>query len=426
MILPVYGQMGPAMISRGEAPNGMVSNKVDFRPYVNAAAGYQQGIVGVSVNPEGTVPDLDSSTLQLGFGVSGVHSWRRTQLGLSYSGTLTHYSKAKSFDSLTQALSLSLTRNLSRHVTLSVSQSAGVFTNLPGLRGLQQTITFDPATIYVPTTEFYNNRTIYLTGRGGLTYQRTARLSFNFGGGAFAAIHRSSTLKGSRGLAANGDFQYRVSRHATLGAMYQFSTFRFTGIYGDSYIHGAAATIGYQFSQRVEFSGFAGFLRAENKFVESVPLDPAIVALLGIRSARQVVHNIAYRPNWSGRISRTYPKGVLYVSAGQAVAPGNGLFLTSYTTSVLGGYTYTGLRRWSFSAQCGYIMSKSVANIEGAYGTLIGGTGLSRKITESLHFTVEYSARRYDSGTYESYNRLSHSILAGLAFSPGDLPLRLW
>ena len=425
--LPIYGQsQGPSILSRGEAPSGMVAPKIDFRPYVSLYGGWEDGITGVGVTPEGSIPDVNSTTAQLGWGVSGTHGWRHTTLGLSYAGGVTHYKEAKSFDSISQSISLGLTRELSRRMSFNLRQSAGTFSRLTGFEGLSQTIPFDPATTYIPTTEFYNNRTVYLSTQAGLTFQKTARLSFNLGSGVFLTAYRSKALKGTKGLSAYGDMQYRLTRRTTVGAMYQFGTYRFTGIFGDSYVHAAAATIGYQFSQRLEFSGFFGLMRTESKFVESVPIDPSIAALLGITSGRQVVHNVSLRPYWSGRVSRTLPRGVLYFSAGQAVTPGNGLFLTSYTTSLTGGYAYTGLRRWSFNANAGRTMAKSIGNFAGGYSTSTAGVGLSRQLVQDIHVVVRYSLRQYRSETFGLYNRTGQYAAVGIAYSPGDIPLRLW
>jgi hypothetical protein len=309
---------------------------------------------------------------------------------------------------------------------LTYRQSSGFFTRLTGIDSLRQTVPFDPATTYIPTTEFFDDRTYYVSSQLALTYQKSARLSFNFGGGGFLIDHSAKGLYGTRGATAYADAQYRMTRRATVGGIYQFSTFRNTGIYGDSYIHGTAGSFGYQFSRTLEFSGFAGVMRPESKFVQSVPLDPAIAALIGVSTGRQVVHSVSLRPFWSGRISKTFSSGVLYGSGGQTVAPGNGLFLTSYTTSMMAGYAFTGLRRWSFSANVRRTASKSIANVAGPYDTVQGGFSVSRKLTSSIHLVASALARHYSSSVFDRYNRTTQSFSLGIGYSPGDVPLRLW
>ena len=42
----------------------------------------------------------------------------------------------------------------------------------------------------------------------------------------------------------------------------------------------------------------------ESKYVQSVPVDPAITALLGITTGVQLFYHVNYVPTFSGRLSR--------------------------------------------------------------------------------------------------------------------------
>ena len=147
----------------------------------------------------------------------------------------------------------------------------------------------------------------------------------------------------------------------TIGAAYMYDRFRFTRIFGGTDVHMFVATFGRALSRRAEISGYAGAGRMESKFIQTVPVDPAIAALLGIGSATQVAHSIQYVPTVTGRFSLTFSKGVAYVSGGHSITPGNGLFLTSTATKLLAGYTYTGVRRWSFNMEGGYMRSNAIS-----------------------------------------------------------------
>src|ERR1035441_5949841 len=82
-------------------------------------------------------------------------------------------------------------------------------------------------------------------------------------------------------------------------------------------------------------------------FIQNVTLDPNVSALLGFITTSALVHRVNWVPNFSGRLSKTFHRGVLYGAGGESVSPGNGLFLTSRAATVTAGYGYTGLRRWS-------------------------------------------------------------------------------
>jgi hypothetical protein len=116
----------------------------------------------------------------------------------------------------------------------------------------------------------------------------------------------------------------------------------------------------------------------------------------------------------------------VFLSGGYSVTPGNGLFLTSYTLNATAGYTFTGLRRWSLSVQAAYSHSKSGGNILGYYADISGGLTASRQIRRYVHAVATFYAMQYQSPDFAAYNRLTCSARLGLAFTPGDIPLRIW
>jgi hypothetical protein len=220
--------------------------------------------------------------------------------------------------------------------------------------------------------------------------------------------------------------QYRLSRRTTIGVDYIYQRFEFTRVLGTTDAHAVNGTFGMQLSRFTEFSGYFGVMRAETKFIQTIPVAPAIAALLGITESRQVVHAVAWQPNFSGRLSRTFQTGVAYVAGGQSISPGNGLFLTSRMTMLLGGYSYTGLRRWSFGASVLYTRGSSVGNYEGVYSSTSGTVTASRRLFGAIHFISSASARQYDSPDFTRYNRVIYTARVGLGWSPGDIPLRIW
>jgi hypothetical protein len=311
-------------------------------------------------------------------------------------------------------------------VTLSLRESAGVFSRSFGLLGLPQTSSFDPTNSYIPTTDFFDNRTIYASTQADLTYQKSQRLSFNIGGDGFLARRRSTALYGVTGGAARGDMQYRVSRRTTVGLNYSYTHFDFNRVFSGSDLHSLVLSYAVRLTRNLEFSALAGGMRVENKFLQVIPVDPLITELLGITSGVQIRNPVTYVPNISARLSRGFQHGVVYVIAGQAVTPGNGLFLTSRSLNLSGGYSYTGLRRWSFNSNLQYNRSASITSITGNYGSTSGGFTASRQLGWSLHAITSASARRYNSRQYDNYNRTIYEVRVGIGYSPGDVPLRIW
>jgi len=355
-----------------------------------------------------------------------VHSWKHTKIGLDYRGSIRHYTQSTYYDSTDQSLMLGIVHQFSRHATLTLSESAGMFSRNFGLPGLPQTVPFDPSTTNVPTTDFFDNRTIYLSTQANLIIQKTARLSFSLGGDAFLTRRRSTALYGNVGATAHGDVQYRLTRRSTVGVNYTFTHFDFIGVLSSTDLHGVSGVYSVRLSRWLEFSGSGGIARAETKFIQNVPVDPAIAALIGTPEGTVVLDRIDYVTTVSARLSRTFPSGVAYLSGGRGVTPGNGLFLTSITNTVTAGYNYTGLRRWSLGASVNYSSSSSIGNVLGSYGGVSGALSASRQIMRNVHGVVNVNARQYSSGDFSRYNRLIYDVRVGVGYSPGAIPLRIW
>jgi hypothetical protein len=438
LVVPACAQYaGPAILSRGEAPAAMAAPKVDFSFSLALTANYTTGLAGVSApNSQGQLADQASYGESATLGVSGAHSWKHSHLGLSYSGSFSHYGTAGYFDGLSQGLSFGLSHEFSRHINFSLRESAGMFTQFaPATVSLNSSVPFDPSQSNIPTTDFYDNRTIYSTTQMGVTIQKSSRLSFNLGVGYFVNVRRSSALYGVTGETATGDVQYRVSRRVTLGADYSFSHYSYTHSFGGTFVHTAGVTVSVRLSRWTEFSILGGFSRAESSFEQTVPIDPAILEILcppslvlacPLTGGTVISHQILWGPDFTARLSRSFHRGVAYVSAGESITPGNGLFLTSRMATALAGYGYSGLRKWSLNLSANYATALSLGNVAGNYGQISGSYGMSRQILKSLSLVSSFSATQYQSRSFTGYNRLIYSASVGLGFSSNNIPVRFF
>jgi hypothetical protein len=438
LVAPAFAQYaGPAILSRGEAPAAMSAPNVNFTFSVAFTANYTDGLAGVSTpNAAGQLATQSSSGETITFGASGAHSWKHTHFGMNYSGSFSHYSAAGYFDGISQGLSMGVTHQFTRHIEFSLRESLGMFTEFaPGTVSLNSSVPFDPSQSYIPTTDFYNNRTYYDTSQANLTFQLSSRLSLDVGGAYFVNLFRSSALYGATGFNANGDLQYRISRRTTLGGSYNFAHYIYTHSLGGSYIHSVALNLSTRLNRWWEVSGFGGASRVESNFQQTVPIDPAILAILCPPSATQtcpltqgvvISHNILWAPNFGVRLSRSFHRGVAYASAGESITPGNGLFLTTRAATAMAGYGYTGFRKWSLGLSVQYVTALSFGNVQGAYGDVMGAYSMSRQIVNHLSFVSAFSATQYRSNTFSGYNRLIYGASVGLGYSPGNIPVRFF
>jgi len=427
--MPALAQYaGPAILSRGDAPSSMSAPEVDFRPYVNIAASYATGLSSLQSSSQGTtLGNVSSAGVLLSFGLSGTHSWKHTKVGVDYAGSISHYNDAAYGGYDNQSFLLSVSHQFSPHTSFSLRNNASITSQPFSLPVLPQTVTFDPASTSNPTTDFYDNRTISLGSYASLTFQKSTRLSFNFGGqGGLTERQGGVGLYSTTSAGATGDVQYRLTGHTTVGGLYSYTHFEYHGTFNATDVQGLSGTYAIQLSRSLEFSGFGGFSQIESKFLENVPLSPALASLIGFANGVVIDYTHAYHPAFSGRLSRSFPRGVAFLSSAYSVTPGNGLFLTSTSLTNSVGYSYTGLRLWSLGAGATYLRANSIANVTGRYGDIGGNLSASRQVGRFLHVTLNWSAMKYQSGSFAGYNRLTYAANLGLAFSPGDIPLRVW
>ena len=438
LALPAAAQYaGPSILSRGEAPAAMASPTVDFVFNLSLTGNYTTGLLGVATNSQG---QLQSRSGVFGYGatlgLSGSHRWRHTSLGVSYSGSFYDYPNATYFAGLSQGLSLGLTHQFTRHILFTVRESAGVYTQFPPATvTLNSSVPFDPSQSYIPTTDFYDNRTIYSSTLANLTYQASTRLSFTIGGGYFMDQRRSRDLYSAQGHIASADAQYRLSRRVTAGATFTYDHFGFSGGAGSSDLYSETVSLSSRFTRWTELSLFGGASRVTSSFEQVVPINPAFLAILcpsgvvatcNLPSTLAIKNSLFWAPDFGIRLSRSFERGVAYLSAGEAITPGNGLFLTSRMETASVGYGYSGLRRWSLNTGLYYSRALSLGNIQGGYGGLSASFSMSHELFTHVSFVASFSSTKYQSSTFSPYNRLIYTGSVGLGYSSKNIPVRFF
>src|ERR1035441_2889998 len=126
--MPAFAQYaGPAILSRGDAPAAIATAQVDFRPFIDIGGIYTTGLSGLVASSQGTtLGNVSSAGLLLNFGVSGIHSWKHTKVGLDYLGSITHYTQATYGNYDNQSLLLSVTHQFSPHTTFTLGENASI------------------------------------------------------------------------------------------------------------------------------------------------------------------------------------------------------------------------------------------------------------------------------------------------------------
>jgi hypothetical protein len=266
---------------------------------------------------------------------------------------------------------------------------------------------------------------MYVSSNADLTYHKSARLSFDFGGDAFLIRRRSSALYGVTGASARGDVAYRTSRFATTGAAYQFTHFEFTKGFGATDIHTLLLTQAFRLSRWWEFALKAGGSRVETLGLVRVAIDPVIASITGQTTGAEAIYRINWVPSGEAVLRRAFRRASMDFHYRLGVEPGNGVYLTSRVQSASFGASYQGTRRLSFGVSGGYDRLSALSQNLSHYSAYNGGAGATYKVTGPLHLLSRYNYRHteIESGIFK---RNSYSVSFGFGFSPGDVPLALW
>lgn len=415
---------GPAILSRGTGVRrAQPGQTLQFRPYLSVSGIYDSALTAVSIDPSGQLPNISSYGVEVGIGAYAYHDWKKSVLGLDYRGDLRHYTRNSYYDGSNHRLTLGLSRQATKHVTLSLRESAGTYSRSYG--GLNAAGFYDLNSIDTPRNELFDGRVYYLNTLGDVTYQKSARLSFNMGGDVYVVRRQSSALVGVTAKAARGDVAYRATRRTTVGADYRFTHFAFTRGFGGSDIHTIALNYSTRLSRVWQLRLHAGGSRVESLGLRRVEIDPVVVAIIGQTSGIEVDYRVNYVPDLRAELRGEFRRSSLVFAYSRAITSGNGVYLTSLDENGEANYSYTGIRKWNFGVSGGYGSLHGLTQTIGKYRNYHGGVGVTRSLVGDLHGVVRFDTRRYEV-TFTQFKRNQYRASIGFAYSPGDIPLSLW
>jgi hypothetical protein len=324
---------------------------------------------------------------------------------------------------LDQFLNLAYSRQLTRRLILDLKDTAGTvslangaFSYLP----LSNTDLFA-----IPANELFDIRTNFVQSRVDLTWQQTARLSFGIGGEGFVVRRSSLALAGLDGYDARANVAYRLSSRQTVSGDYNYTYYDFQRAFGDSKLQSVSLGYSVGLSRKWDFSLRGGGIRIDSLGITQVAIDPAIAAIVGQNFADVTYKRVVYAPLGEARMMRRFDRSSLTLDYSMGASPGNGVYLTSRQTAGTVGYSYTGVRRWTFALNSGYSELSSVGQTLGKYTNLQGGAGVTYKVGRETHIQFRYDYRHYTTQN-NIYQMDSNRVSLGLAFSPGETPLAIW
>jgi hypothetical protein len=156
--------------------------------------------------------------------------------------------------------------------------------------------------------------------------------------------------------------------------------------------------------------------------LNQVNVEPAIAALIGVRTVTLPFYRENVAPFGRLDLQRTFRNAAWSLNYQRSVSPGNGVYLTSRQQSVGTAFSYSGIRRWSFSVQAGYAALSALGSDLAPYSQYYGLTDVGFAISDWFHVSAGFTARHQEVDA-ANFRRNSTRSQVSLVFSPGNIPI---
>lgn len=410
------GYDGPSILGRtgpGVGTRGGESIPIHVQASVNGT--YDSNILGYGVDSSGGFQQGSSVGVNATIGASGRKQWRRSFVGLDYTGDYNHFTKQTFYNGTNHQMNLGIGAQFGRSWQIVSQIGAGTSNRFLGGQSVFQAneIEFFSA----PTAELFDSRSYFIGNTTSATYSLNRRQSVRVSGNGSSVRRRARGLVDITSYGAAGDWVYRVNRRTSVGVSYHFDHYDFTKIFGDSDLH----TLGVHMSRRIgrawDLTGSLTGTKQSTVGVRTVALDPVLVAILGRASGTEVFesNNLIY--GYAAGISRKIRRSTASVSAVRSTNPGNGYFLTSINESVIGLVSHDVSRDLSFGGTFGYNKMTSLGFASGAFKGWIAGASATYKVTDSFGFNCRYDWRTFDLAQ-TTFGRSGYRVSLGLTYFP--------
>ncbi|MEP6714948.1 MAG: hypothetical protein ABJC09_05200 [Terriglobia bacterium] len=425
---PVQEYAGPAVLSRSYTiARPMVARQVRWAPTLGISGIYDTGLSGGKVNPDGSLANVGAFGESYQWGFSGRHFWKHDQAGLEYTGNYNHYNGNSGYNGSNQLLNADLAHEFSRRLTLNLVESGSITSQSNSLLDPALAAGISAANLDLgasPSTQILDQGTRQFTTMADITWKKSARLSFDLGGGFFAVDRTGVGFYGNTGYQARGDVNYRYSRRTTIGLYYSFLDYTFSQHIQTSNTNIFGAIFSYAFGRTTQFRSRVGVARAESEGLTSVAIDPSIAALIGRSTSIVDQYRLSYLSDISAEVVKDFGRSrTANLSYARGISPGNGVLLTSVQETESGAFSMKLLHRYLASATAGYTKLTSASQTISQYGTKYVKFSLSRNYRHGLAGNFEVDYRRFtlsNAPVLHSQFRVS----TGVSWGPGEG--RLW
>ena len=416
---------GPGISSPGMGRIGSRSGEqVDLRYYLGVSGIADSAIAPFATDSHGNLIHLPYLYgIEVDGGAYGVHSWKRSQLGLNYAGSYTKYLNNDAYNSTNHALSLGYTDQISKRLRLDLRESAGTVTY--GTGQVADAASTDLNSSFTPVVRLFDTRTYYLQSSVSATWLQSARMSYTAGVSTFLQSVRSTGSSKGWGYSFNGNMMWRMSKASTLGATYAYSHFEYPEFSSKSDSHTFQGLYAIGLGRFWTLSVEAGATLSQGESLVSFALNPTLAAIFGQATITGLSSFQTIYPSGTVTLKRRFRRASLGFNYYRGVNSGNGVYSTGRLDNASASISYTGLRKLNLGADGGYYNLKSIGQNLGAYSQYSAGAGISYALGRDIHLSLRYDFRDQQIDIF-SYRHNGSRATVGLNFSPGSLPLSLW
>jgi hypothetical protein len=424
---PVQQYSGPAVLSRSYSiDRPLIPEQLKWQESAGLSAVYDSG-VSREVNADGSLGPASTLTGAMAtWSLAGRHYFRRDQVAVSYTGNWSQYSGAGGYSGTNQSISVDYEHVLSRRLTLNLVGSGSILSQNYSLENQP----VGPGTIAninlasSPNIQIYDLGTKQFSSQADMTWQKTSRLSFSGGGSYFGIARNSPLLLGVTGQQARGDVNYRLTRQLTVGSYYSFSHYVYPHGVGNSDTNTFGLITSYAINRTMQFRFRGGLSRVYSLGEQTVEINPAIAALLGVSSGIIDSTQTYKTTDFSAQFVKDFrARATASLAYARGISPGNGVYQTSQQESISATLTVKVFRTYSFQAGLGRDTLQSIAQNLGRYQSEYARISLNRTYRRGIGVSLAAEYRYFDIANLGAL-RNQLRITSGVSWSPGTG--RLW
>ncbi len=419
---------GPAVLSRSYTiARPMAPKEVKWSWNVGSSEIYQSGLVAGVTTPGAAATSGSAFGTATNFSFSGRHFFKKDQIGAHYSVSYTNYIGANAYNGANQNLSLDYGHAFSRRLLLNLVETGSILSmnstlenplTAPGVSVANLSLAASPSAQLLDLTTRQTQTQL------SLTWQQSARLSFNLSGGFFAVDFTGPQLQNSVGYQSQADVNYRYTSRMTVGAYYSFTDYVYTKHESVSNSNTIGLIYSYAFDRRTQLRLRAGVTRIESLAFTVVPVSPVFAALTGEANGIVDAYHLSTISDLSGQLVRDFGHSRTgNVSFARGITPGNGLILTSVQETLSAGFSTALFRRFvlGFSGMR-TVLSAQNQNV-GSYTTNTYGLILSRSLPRGATASLGVNYVQINVTNMPGLQS-QFRITSGVSWGPG--PGRLW